>query len=189
MAGTLTLLLDRFSGTLRGALAQASTREQELERLRVSLEQQVYERTATLQVTVDQLRASQATIDALGAPILPVLPGVLVAPLIGTIDAARLTTIADKLLAAVAQQRAHAVILDLTGVADMDAAIADGFRHLSSAVGLIGARTLVVGISPAVAQALVDLDVDLTAVSVAASLQEAVALLQSAGQQTPQRRL
>ena len=106
VAIVLTVLIDRFGRALQTALAQARTRERELDALRMSLEQQIKERTAALQATVDQLSASQTTITLLGAPMLPVLPGVLVAPLIGLFDSARAAALSQKILAAIANQRA-----------------------------------------------------------------------------------
>src|SRR5207247_1925663 len=100
VALVLTVLIDRFGRALQTALVQARTRERELDGLRMSLEQQIRERTASLQATVDQLSASQITITLLGAPVLPVLPGVLVAPLIGRFDSARAAALSQEILAA-----------------------------------------------------------------------------------------
>ena len=120
VAIVLTVLIDRFGRALHTALAQALTRERELDALRMSLEQQITERTAALQATVDQLSASQTTITLLGAPVLPVLPGVLVAPLIGLFDSARAATLSQKILAAIASQRAETIIFDITGLEVLD---------------------------------------------------------------------
>lgn len=51
----------------------------------------------------------------------------------------------------------HAVILDITGVRTIDTHVAEALLRLARAVRLLGAKTVVTGISPEVAQTLVDL--------------------------------
>ena len=48
-------------------------------------------------------------------------------PLIGRVDAARAADVMDRLLNAVVQEKAHYIILDLTGVATIDVGTADAF--------------------------------------------------------------
>jgi anti-anti-sigma regulatory factor len=173
-------LIDQFGRALITALTRAQGRERELEALRLSLEQQVAERTAELQSTVNQLRTSQATIDDLGAPILPVLPGVLTIPLIGTIDQARARKLTEKLLAAVSEQRARIVIFDLTGVASVDTQIAQALLQAATSVELLGAQAAIAGMSPVVAQTVVALGITFHGITIYASLQDAIMAIQSA---------
>ncbi len=179
LAIVLTVLIDRFGRALQTALTQARTRAHELDALRMSLEQQVSERTAALQATVDQLSASQTTITLLGAPVLPVLPGVLVAPLIGLFDSARAAVLSQKILAAIANQHAETVIFDITGVEVVDQRIIAELLQLAGAVRLLGAEPVIVGVRPDVAIALVDQEIDLTAQRIYPNLQEAVQVLRT----------
>jgi rsbT co-antagonist protein RsbR len=179
VAIVLTVLIDRFGRALQTALAQARTRERELDALRMSLEQQIRERTAALQATVDQLSASQTTITLLGAPVLPVLPGVLVAPLIGMFDSARAAALSQKILAAITDQRAETVIFDITGVAVVDQRTIAELLQLAGAVRLLGAEPVIVGVRPDVAIALVEQEIDLTAQRFYPNLQEVVQVLRT----------
>jgi anti-anti-sigma regulatory factor len=168
------LFLDRFGTALRVALSEALAREQELERLRARLETLVAERTQALQATIDQLQTSQATIRELGAPILPVTDGVLVAPLIGVLDHDRITVLTAKLLEAVQQQRTHTVILDITGVPVMDAPVTQAILQVSMAVRLLGATVSIVGIRAEVAMAILHLGMDLQGVATFSDLHAAL---------------
>jgi rsbT co-antagonist protein RsbR len=179
VALVLTVLIDRFGRALHTALAQAQTRERELDALRMSLEQQIRERTADLQATVDQLSTSQTTITLLGAPILPVLPGVLVAPLIGQFDSARAAALSQKILAAIASQRAETVIFDITGVAVVDQRTIAELLELAGAVRLLGAEPVIVGVRPDVAIGLVEQAIDLTTQRFYPNLQEVVQVLRT----------
>lgn len=187
----LSLLLDRFGNSLQRTLTAALAREQELQRLRMSLESTVAERTASLQEalrtveqreehlaqTVEDLRASQATIQELSAPVIPVLPGVLVAPLIGVLDTLRADALAENVLGMVERLRARHVIFDITGVPIVDTHVATVLLQTAAAVRLLGAQVLLVGVRPEVAQTIVTLGIDLSMIATYPNLQEAVIAL------------
>jgi len=66
----------------------------------------------------------------------------------------------EKLLTEVVRSRSRHVIVDLTGVEVIDTSTADRFLKLARSVNLLGARCLITGIQPAVAQTLVELGVE-----------------------------
>jgi rsbT co-antagonist protein RsbR len=172
--GVLLVCFLQFGTALRDALHAALAREAELDRLRANLETLVTERTAALETTVSQLQASQTTIRELGAPILPVAPGVLVAPLVGTLDSSRTANLNTKILEAVQQQRAQMVIFDITGVPLIDTQIAQSLLQIAGAIRLLGAQVSVVGIRAEVAQTMVTLEVDLGSLATFPNLQAAL---------------
>lgn len=161
--------------------------------MRDSLEATVNERTAGLQEalrTVEQreaqlqqvladLQASQATIRELSAPVLPVLPGVLIAPLVGAIDESRATVFVTNVLRAVERERAQQVIFDVTGVPLIDTQVARMILQAADAVRLLGAQVILVGIRPEVAQTVVGLGVALD-MKTYADLQQAIHALSTA---------
>lgn len=173
----LGFFLDRFGTTLRTALADALAREHELDHLRETLEATVDERTKSLQATVNELQASHATIRELNAPILPVLPGVLVAPMIGAFDSTRAATLSDSVLDAISRHHARYVIFDITGVPLVDTLVAQALLRTTQAVKLLGATSLIVGIRPEVAQTMIALNIEIEGVGAFSNLQEAVAAL------------
>jgi len=196
----LSLFLDRFGTSLRNALAATQAREQELEQLRASLEATVAERTTSLQQalqegeqrearlakTLEDLSASQQTVRELSAPVIPVLPGVLVAPLIGALDSARAAELTDNVLGMVEREHAHHVIFDITGVPLVDTHVAQVLLQTTTAVRLLGAQALLVGIRPEVAQTMVALNLDMRALRSYSNLREAIgALLALGGDQAP----
>jgi anti-anti-sigma factor len=188
VVAVLGLCLDRFGSSLRTALTDMMARERELEHLRATLEETVDQRTASLQQalqdvaqrearltqTLMDLRTSEKTIRELGAPVIPVLPGVLVAPLIGILDSDRAATLADNVLAMVERERASQVIFDITGVPLVDTQVAQVLLQTTTAVRLLGAQTLIVGIRPEVAQTIISLGLDFATIATYPNLQEAV---------------
>jgi len=145
------------------------------------LETRVYERTADLQRTLAELRESvnareqlSATVRELSSPIIPVLDGILVMPLIGVIDSQRAAMLMDTLLRGVEHHRATMVILDVTGVPIIDTRVARTLLDAARAVKLLGTQTILVGLRPELAQTIVGLGLDLTGLSTQADLQSGV---------------
>jgi anti-anti-sigma regulatory factor len=189
--GLLGLFLDRFGTSLRKAFAGSLQRERELEQIRATLSEQVAEQTVSLQAAlitseqhaqslasaINELRTSQETLRELSAPILPVMPGVLIAPVVGNIDTQRAETLTRNILAAVEQQRTHYVIFDISGVPLVDTQVAQALLQTTMAVQLLGAKALLVGVRPEVAQTLVLLGCNLNLLQPYPTLQEALAAL------------
>lgn len=159
---------------------------------RVQLEQaraHDLERTANEQrALVAQLEASLAARDALSrtvqdlsAPVIPVLPGAIVVPLVGVFDAARAAHLQDSVLHAVEHQRVRDVIIDITGMEIADTAVVTHLLATIAALRLLGASTVLVGVRPAIAQTLVQRGVTLHQQKVAADLQTAVMALVARG--------
>ena len=114
---------------------------------------------AAVREQADRLEHQQQMMQVMGTPILQVWDGILCAPVIGAVDATRASAITEAVLSEVTRRSARVVILDLTGLEHLDSQTAMHFVGIVSAVRLLGARALVVGIRPAVAQTLVELDV------------------------------
>ncbi len=160
----------------------------ELLELKASLEQQVAERTAELQTTLADLQAQNAVqqrllgeiqsqqqlIQALSVPVLPLSTQVLVLPLIGSLDTSRLDLIRERALAAIEQSRARVLVLDVTGVPEVDTHIAQGLLHVARATRMMGSQCVLAGMRPELAQALVRLGVDLGSLRTYATLQRAL---------------
>jgi anti-anti-sigma factor len=189
--GVLVVLLDRFWDTLRGALMDATTRQQALELLQSSLEHTVAERTdslaaalreveqreARLTETIHELRASEALVREMRTPVIPVLAGVLVVPLVGALDELRTSDMSQQVLEQVERQRAQQVIFDVTGVPLVDTYVAGMLLRTAASIRLLGAQALLVGVRPEVAQTIVSLGSDLSSLPTYADLREAVEAL------------
>lgn len=119
-------------------------------------QQAVQQHTAALEHANQQQRQMLDTIQALSVPVLPLLDGVLVLPVMGSVDDDRLQTMKKSLLHAVHAQHARVAILDITGLAVLDGAILARLLEIVRAVELLGARVLLAGVSAEVAQTIVE---------------------------------
>ncbi len=117
------------------------------------------------------IEAQQQALKELSTPVIPVMDRILVMPLIGSIDTMRARDITRSLLAGIREQRAKVVILDITGVPIVDSGVADHLNKTIQAARLKGARTIVTGISDAVAETIVDLGIDWTGIETLSDLQ------------------
>jgi rsbT co-antagonist protein RsbR len=116
----------------------------------------------------------QQAIRELSTPVLPLKPGLLVVPIIGVVDRPRAEQLREQLLAAIRDHRARVVVIDVTGVAEIDAAVASRLMRAVGAARLMGARSVLSGLSTANAQVLADADVDLAGVATASDLQAGI---------------
>ncbi|HEU4321945.1 MAG TPA: PAS domain S-box protein [Roseiflexaceae bacterium] len=122
------------------------------------------------------IRAQQAALAELSTPLIPISDSVMVMPLIGTVDSYRVHQVMNTLLNGVAANRARVVILDITGVSVVDTQVANALVQAAQSVKLLGAQVMLTGIRPEVAQTLVSLGVDLSAMTTRSTLQSGVAL-------------
>jgi rsbT co-antagonist protein RsbR len=119
--------------------------------------EQLAESEAAKAALIERLRRS---IDELSNPILEVWDDVLVMPIIGVVDSRRTADMAQRLLGEVSRAQASFVIIDLTGVELVDTRTADHLMRLMRKVEIVGARCVLTGIRPAVADTLVDIGVE-----------------------------
>jgi PAS domain S-box-containing protein len=110
----------------------------------------------------------------LSTPVLPIHDGILVVPLVGQMDSARSAQLTEGLLSGIERHRAQTVLIDVTGVSVIDAAVADDLLRTTRAASLLGATCVLVGVAPDVARALVELGVDLAGLITKRDLQAGI---------------
>lgn len=120
------------------------------------------QRLAELQDALTLRDQLNTTVRELSSPVLPVLAGILVMPLIGAIDSERAQLITSTLLESIAQHRAHMIIIDVTGVPVVDTQVARVLLSAADAARLLGTETMLVGIRPELARTITMLGLDLS---------------------------
>jgi len=118
----------------------------------------------------------QAAIRELSTPVIRVHHRVLLLPLVGTVDTQRAQQIMETLLTSVVEEQAKAVIVDIAGVPVVDTKVADHLLKTTAAVRLLGAETILTGISAQVARTMVQIGVDLTAMRTRTRLADGIEL-------------
>jgi rsbT co-antagonist protein RsbR len=109
----------------------------------------------------------------LSTPVVELWEGILALPLIGTLDSARTQIVMESLLQAIVRTGSSLAIIDITGVPTVDTLVAQHLLKTVAAARLMGADCIISGIRPQIAQTIVHLGVDLSAVTTKATLADA----------------
>ena len=117
------------------------------------------------------INEQQEAMRELSTPVLQLRDRLLILPIIGVLDSARARQLTEQLLGAIRDNRATVVVIDITGVATIDRTVANHLVQTVEASRLMGARTILTGLSSEIAQTLVDLDVDLGMMKTVGDLQ------------------
>lgn len=118
----------------------------------------------------------QAAIRELSTPVIRVHRRILLLPLVGTVDSHRAAQIMETLLLRVVEEQARAVIVDIAGVPTVDTMVADHLLKTTEAVRLLGAETILTGISAQIARTVVQLGVDISTMHTRARLEDGIEL-------------
>ncbi len=124
----------------------------------------------------ETVKRHQQAIRELSTPVIRVHEGVLLLPLVGAIDSLRAQQVMESVLTRVADDQARVIILDIAGVAVVDTKVADNLVKTTAAVRLLGAQTILTGISAQVARTMVQLGVEISVMHTRARLAEGIEL-------------
>ena len=125
---------------------------------------------------LDTIARHQAAIHELSTPVIQLYHRILLMPLIGTVDTLRAEQLMEIVLVKVVEEQAKVIIFDIAGVPVVDTKVADHLIKTTEAVKLLGAQVILSGISPTVAKTIVNLGLDISAMSTRSRLAEGLEL-------------
>jgi rsbT co-antagonist protein RsbR len=125
---------------------------------------------------LETMTRHQAAIRELSTPVIKVHDRILLLPIVGTVDTQRAHQIMETVLVQVVDQQARVMILDIAGVPVVDTKVADHLLKTTAAVQLLGAQTILTGISASVARTVVQLGVEITRMHTRSNLSEGIEL-------------
>src|SRR6188472_3113092 len=117
------------------------------------------------------IRQQQDALRELSTPVLQVRERLLILPIIGILDTQRARQLTEQLLHGIRTHRAKVVVIDITGAPEVDGSVANHLVQTVDASRLMGASVIITGLSPEIAQTLVDLGVDLSKIHTMGDLQ------------------
>jgi rsbT co-antagonist protein RsbR len=160
-------------------LAHPTVSAEELPRLHRSVMKLVHA-DATM-VLDSYTRLTQQTISEqtralveMSTPVATLWDDILMLPIVGIIDSKRAQDIMTSSLRRIADTRAKVFILDISGVSVVDTAVANHIIKVTRATRLMGCQSLLSGVSPAIAQTIVALGIDVGALQTKATLRDAL---------------
>ncbi|MGK3965116.1 substrate-binding domain-containing protein [Sorangium sp. So ce118] len=165
-------MIERVADTMAVALENAQ------------LVHRIIERTHELEHANRHQESLLDTIRELSSPVVPIARNILVMPIVGTMDAQRSGRFIESMLQDITEHQARVVLVDVTGMAFVDAASVEHVLRAARAARLLGAEVVLVGITPAAARLMVEQGVDLGSVITRSTLELgfAYALSKTGGQ-------
>jgi rsbT co-antagonist protein RsbR len=163
-------MLGQFSGSLQAALA----RVQESNEILTKQQKELAETNQMVTTQLEEERKLLALVMTLEIPVVPVADQILLAPLVGQLDARRVDVIRQRLLTAASSQT-RAIILDLSGLPPLNREMVHDLIQIAQALRLLGVSILLCGISPDMALNISRLEIPLKGIQIAGTVQEAIA--------------
>lgn len=121
-----------------------------------------------------KLQEQSRTIMKISTPAIKLWHRILILPVVGVVDSLRAQQMMNTMLKKIMEVSAKVIILDIQGVAAVDTAVANHLIKIAKATKLMGCRCIISGISPAVAETLVQLGIGLGDIATNATLQDAL---------------
>jgi rsbT co-antagonist protein RsbR len=156
-----------LDGAVRSATEQAIN---ELAHLDIGVVVDTYT-TLEKEVIESQSRALME----MSTPVTEIWKGILLLPIVGIVDSKRAQDIMNAALAQITETHARIFILDISGVGVVDTAVANHLVKITKATRLMGCESMISGVSPAIAQTIVELGIDVGTVKTTATMRDALA--------------
>ena len=141
---------------------------------RAVMQREVEDKLAKIQEQQKTILQQQQDLLELSSPVSKVWDNVLILPVIGTLDSQRTQVMMENLLEKIVETGCTVAILDITGVPTVDTQVANHLLKTVTSARLLGAECIISGISPAIAQTIVHLGIDLSSIRTKATLQDAM---------------
>jgi rsbT co-antagonist protein RsbR len=160
----LAVTIQRQTEDLQGQYARAVAAQAETEQAREQIARQL-----------GMIEQKDSLLREISVPVLPLSNSTMVMPLVGALDTDRLRQIQHQALHHLEGRALKCLILDITGVPVVDTQVAQGLMQVIQSARLLGTETVVVGVRPEVAQTIVQLGINLGAVTTRSSLESGIA--------------
>lgn len=122
----------------------------------------------------ERIKEQSYTIAKMSTPTIKLWDGVLVLPVVGVIDSMRAQHMMESMLNKIGETSSKVIILDIQGVAAVDTAVANHLIKITKATRLMGCECILSGISPAVAQTMIQLGIDMGDIKTNSTLRDAL---------------
>ena len=143
-------------------------------RQREKMQKDLENKLSKIQEQQKTILQQQEDLLELSSPVSKVWDNILILPVIGTLDSQRTQVMMENLLQKIVETGCTISILDITGVPTVDTQVANHLLKTVTAARLLGAECIISGISPAIAQTIVHLGIDLSVIRTKATLQDAM---------------
>ncbi|MDQ0244166.1 anti-anti-sigma regulatory factor [Bacillus fengqiuensis] len=103
------------------------------------------------------ITAQKQLVENLSVPIIPITSKICILPLIGSIDSFRTNILEEKVLMEIGKLRIQTLIIDLSGIADMENEVIDHLMKIIDGASLMGCNTVITGLRAEVVRKMIHL--------------------------------
>jgi rsbT co-antagonist protein RsbR len=172
----MNMFMELFSRSLQSETLDSGKRAQ----LEESVTKLLHLDTAVVVETYNHLIEETLTGQAkslmeMSTPVTQIWSGILLLPIVGIIDSKRARDIMNATLAKIGETQARIFILDISGVGVVDTAVANHLIKITRATRLMGCDCTISGVSPSIAQTIVDLGIDVGRIKTTSTMKDALA--------------
>lgn len=125
-------------------------------------------------LTTETITEQSRSLIAMSTPVTAIWRDVLLLPIVGIVDSKRSQEIMAAMLNKISETQSKVIILDIAGVAVVDTAVANHLIKITKATKLMGCECTISGVSPAIAQTIVELGINVGEVRTTANLRDAL---------------
>ncbi|MDN7227519.1 STAS domain-containing protein [Planococcus liqunii] len=102
--------------------------------------------------------AHRQLVENLSVPIIPINASVCILPLIGTVDSFRTNILEEKVLTEIGRSRIQTLIIDLSGIADMEPEVIHHLMKIIDGTAMMGCKSIITGLRAEVVRKMINLD-------------------------------
>jgi rsbT co-antagonist protein RsbR len=121
-----------------------------------------------------KIAAQTSSLMEMSTPVTQLWTGLLFLPIVGLIDSKRAQDIMNNSLVKISETNSQCFILDISGVAVVDTAVANHLIKITKAAKLMGCESIISGVSPNIAQTIVELGIDIGDISTTSDMKGAL---------------
>ncbi|MGS2779427.1 STAS domain-containing protein [Robertmurraya sp. GLU-23] len=103
--------------------------------------------------------AQRQLVENLSVPIIPITSSVCILPLIGSVDSFRTEILEEKVLTEIGRLRIQTLIIDLSGIGDMEPDVIDHLMKIIDGTSMMGCHSIITGLRAEVVKKMIHLDV------------------------------
>ncbi len=122
-----------------------------------------------------KLQEQSKALTEMSTPVTQLWDDILLLPLVGIIDSGRAQNVMTAALSQISKTQSKVFILDISGVAVVDTAVANYLIKITKAAKLMGCICTISGISGAIAQTIVELGIQIDEVNTTGNMKDALA--------------
>jgi rsbT co-antagonist protein RsbR len=133
-------------------------------------------------LTESTIRSQSDALMQMSTPVTEIWNNILMLPIVGIVDSSRAQNIMSAMLRTIATTQSRVIIMDISGVAVVDTAVANHLIKITKATKLMGCQCTISGVSASIAQTMVELGIEVGNVKTVGTLKDALAdAFQTAG--------